>query len=269
MAKSVYFKGAEGMLHALCYGAPVEGSVPIVCLHGVTGTAWLWDEVARSLAEDRCVISLDLRGHGESDWSPGGNYSTQDHEQDLLCLVRNFGFETIDLLGLSWGALIGIGFAAHHPDGVRRFAIVDVEPAFDQNETDLQPRPQSFDSRDDVLAWESKANPAAPDALLRQYAYKSVRRNNEGQWLRQHDSYFYERWPFRADDCWDSLGKLTQPVLLANGQRSFVRYSVMEEMASKIPHARGLISVVDSGHLVPLEAPQTLAEKIRDFLKDS
>lgn len=261
-----YLPGAGGLIHALEFGAADEGgAAPLVCLHGVTGTAWLWHDVALRLARRRRVIALDFRGHGDSEWSAAHAYDSADHIADLAAVVQALGLQRFDLAGLSWGGLVGIGYAARHPQAIGKLAVIDVEPSFAQSEHAVAERPFHFASLADVLAWERTANPHAPDALLRTFAYRSVRHADDGGWVRQHDPYFLACWPFRRDDRWAELRSLTMPLLLAHGQRSFVRGDVMEEMARCVPGAR-LVHVPDSGHLVPLEAPVALCEALARFL---
>ena len=263
--KHLHLAGAEGVIHALEFGSQHAGP-PLLCLHGVTGSAWLWHGVAAALARRRRVIALDLRGHGASDWSAGHHYDTPAHMADLVSVADTLGLERFDLAGLSWGALIGIAYAARHPQRVGKLAIVDVEPSFAQSEHAVAPRPEHFASRDEVLAWERAANPRAPEALLRTFAYHSVRHADGGGWARQHDPYFFKCWPFRRDDLWAELPRLHSPPLLVHGERSFVRGAVMEEMAGCVLGAR-LLHLPDCGHLVPLEAPHGLQQALEEFLE--
>ena len=46
-----------------------EGKMPLVCLHGHTGQAHIWDEFAEAMAPHYHVLSLDQRGHGGSQWA--------------------------------------------------------------------------------------------------------------------------------------------------------------------------------------------------------
>ena len=64
----------------------------------------------------------------------------------------------MDLIGSSWGALVAIQYAtAEHPDHLGRLIVVDVEPSFEQGETDLFPRPRDHADHDDVRADHNRA----------------------------------------------------------------------------------------------------------------
>lgn len=264
-----YISVPGGLLHALEFGADGGGDVPpLLLLHGVTGHAWMWHDVAQRLSVSRRVIAYDLRGHGDSQWSANGRYNSEDHIADLEALADAMGLKRFSMAGLSWGALIGIGYAVRHPQRVERMAIIDVEPSFLADENAVLERPASFGSFDELLAWERNANPSSSDALLALFARHSVRPSEGGGWTRKHDPYFLRRWPFRRDDRWSELRSLRLPLVLINGERSFVREEVMKDMAACVPGAQFEV-VNDTGHLIPLEAPDALAQRLARFLDAS
>src|SRR4029434_3604385 len=68
------------------------GAPPVVCVHGYTSSAQSFNALARQLQDRFHVITPDVRGHGESAWSPAGEYQFTDLVSDLA--------EFIDQLGL-------------------------------------------------------------------------------------------------------------------------------------------------------------------------
>jgi pimeloyl-ACP methyl ester carboxylesterase len=251
-------------LHYLEYGGTGQ---PIVCLHGVTGHAWMWQEVATSLTTTGRVFAVDMRGHGDSQWSSEGAYSTEDHASDLHALMDVLNLEHLDLAGLSWGGLVALCFAARHPDRVRRLAILDVPPTFDQGETDLQPRPPSFATDAEAQNWQRSANPRAPEVMLQTMAQFGTRPGRRGlEW--KHDPFFLERWPFRSDDRWKELSALKLPVLVVRARDSVVLSAdVAQQMAETVHNAR-LLEVPDSGHLIPVENPGALTAALAQFFSE-
>jgi len=260
--RHLYFSGEAGDIHALEFGQDIAGP-PVLLLHGVTGSAWIWHDVARALGRRRRVIALDLRGHGQSARSASRQYATADHARDLARVADQLGDPVLDLAGQSWGALIAMQYASSHAGKVGRLAVVDVEPSFEQAEDAVHPRPRHFNDIGEVMDWERAANPSAPEPLLALWARQSVQHGAEGGWERRHDPFFFERWPFRRDDLWQALTSLDMPALLVHGKRSFVREPVMRDMAARMPDAR-LAILEDCGHLVPLEAPQALAALLEE-----
>ncbi|MFD4122536.1 alpha/beta fold hydrolase [Alcaligenes faecalis] len=266
MSQSIYVQGGAGLLHARQYGAIRTAQVPLIVMHGVTGHAGLWHHVATALSQNRAVIALDMRGHGLSDWCAQQDYATPAHVQDLACLLEALGQPQYDLAGLSWGGLVSLQYAARYPERVRRLAVLDVEPSFTQSEHEVMARPANFPSRAAVMEYERKANPQAPQFLLQLFAYESVNQVDLNLWQRRHDPYFLRRWPFRNDDVWAQLEELRCPTLLLHGERSFVRLAIMQEMHDRLRHPAGLYELPDTGHLLPLEAPEPVAAYLEGFL---
>jgi pimeloyl-ACP methyl ester carboxylesterase len=257
-----YVEHAGLRLHHLDYGG--EGA-PLVLLHGVTGHAWIWHDVAPQLTRFGRVIAVDLRGFGDSQWSPAQAYTTVDHATDLGALLAAARGGPATLIGSSWGALVAIAFAYRRPEQVRRVAILDVEPSFTQAETDVVPRPRSFASHADAVAHERGANPHAPDALLHIVAAGGTRPEMSGALVPKHDPFFFERWPFRGDDWWEALPTVAAPTLVVHAGASFVRREVTEHMASLIPGARH-VEVAGRAHVLPLDAPAAVTDLLVGFL---
>ncbi|HEY7280541.1 MAG TPA: alpha/beta hydrolase [Actinomycetota bacterium] len=256
---------ADGLrLHLIRF--PGDGRAA-VCLHGVTGNAFAWSRVAERLASSVRVVALDFRGHGDSQWSRSGAYATEDHAGDLETVVASLG-GTVDLIGSSWGALVAIAFTTRHPELVGRLVVVDVEASFEQSETDLFPRPHSFDSHVEAEAFERSGNPHAPGDMIRLMAATSTRPGPGGTLVPKHDPYFFERWPFRNDDRWGELSTLAPPVLYVHAGSSFVRRDVMERMAERTPNA-SLVELPDTTHVAPVDNPEGLADVLAPFLADA
>ena len=56
---------------------------PLLLVHGGRDHCRNWDWVAQALRDDWHIICPDLRGHGDSQWSPDGNYSMSAYIYDL------------------------------------------------------------------------------------------------------------------------------------------------------------------------------------------
>ncbi len=261
-----FVEGAAGnRMHGLDFGG--DGPV-LVCLHGVTGNAWNWYEVALGVRACRRVVALDFRGYGESQWSPTHDYTTADHVADLVGVVESVsGGSPVDLVGSSWGALVAIQYAAEHPDRVGRLVVVDVEPSFEQGETDLFPRPRDHADHDEVCAAVSAAYPNAGADMVEVVAATCYGPIEGGRLAPKHDPFFFERWPFRSDDHWDRLPRIQASTLHVHASGSFVRADVMVEMDRLTPDSH-LVEIGDSTHVVPVDNPSALVDCLVPFLAD-
>jgi pimeloyl-ACP methyl ester carboxylesterase len=259
------FVHANGLrLHHVDYGGSGR---PIVCLHGVTGHAWVWAGVADRLTGIGRVLATDLRGFGDSQWSAEAAYSTEDHLGDLEAIIASLDVAEVDLVGSSWGGLVAIAFATANPGKVHRLALVDVAPSSNQSEDEVPPMAYDFATHEEVVASERAANPNAPEDALDLVASHGTRPGDDGRLYRKRDPLFLRRWPFRSDDRWAELSELAVPTLVVRPAGSFIPPDVAERMAKEIPDA-SLVEIDRSGHVVPLENPSALADALFSFLSD-
>ncbi len=262
LATHLYLTGSAGnRLHLLDFGG--SGGT-LILLHGVTGHAWTWYEVATAMIDRRHVLALDFRGYGESQWSGSRAYTTVDHVADLAAVIEAGGPDRVDLMGSSWGGLVAIQYAAENPDRVGNLAIVDVEASFEQGETDLFPRPTTFENDSEVRAAEAQRNPNASEEMIALLAATGYAPALDGALVPKHDPFFFERWPFRSDDHWARLPAIASPTLLVHAADSFVRGEVMVEMSEQIEDSK-LVEVSPSSHVVPVDNPRGLVDVALTF----
>ena len=101
-------------LHYLDWGN--ASAPPLVCVHGYTSSAQTFNVVARHFMDRAHVITPDVRGHGESAWSPTGAYTYADQASDLASLVDQLALERFTLIGTSMGGIIAMTYAGAHPE---------------------------------------------------------------------------------------------------------------------------------------------------------
>jgi len=116
-----------GDLHLHCLEWP-GADPPLVLLHGLNNSAWIWARVADRLADEgRRVISVTLRGHGASS-KPGGDYSLPATTGDLAALLGTLGVHRVALAGHSWGGKVALHFATQHPHRLDCLVLADPAP---------------------------------------------------------------------------------------------------------------------------------------------
>jgi pimeloyl-ACP methyl ester carboxylesterase len=257
-----YVETRGARLHVLDFGGSGR---PIVLLHGVGGNAWTWLEVAPALAGAGLVLAPDFRGYGESQWSPTQDYTTASHAADLSALVTALGLAEVDVVGFSWGGLVGLAYATT-TDRVRRLAMIDIPPSFERSETDIPSLGYSFTDAEAAVAAERRLSPAAADATLAAYAALSTRPSEGGHLVKKHDETFLLRWPFRTDDRWDELRGLQAQLLVVRAEHSPVLSP--ETAAEMVAAAREatLVEIPGCGHMIPLERPAELTSALAGFL---
>jgi pimeloyl-ACP methyl ester carboxylesterase len=102
---------------------------PLLLVHGLGQTSWLWAPVARRLAHATHVLAADLRGHGASD-QPRSGYDLGSLAYDMLTVLAGAGYgETAGrpaaVAGHGFGAMVAATMAAVQPTAVAGLALVD------------------------------------------------------------------------------------------------------------------------------------------------
>src|SRR5690606_35584007 len=129
----------EITLRADCWGSPKNPSV--VLAHGGGQTRHAWGETAKRLAENGWyAITIDQRGHGESSWSPQGDYAIMDYGRDLQAL-SDLLFDEYQqrpvLIGASLGGLAGImAEGTSDKQYLSALILVDVTPSIERKGVD-------------------------------------------------------------------------------------------------------------------------------------
>jgi pimeloyl-ACP methyl ester carboxylesterase len=92
-----------------------EGAPPLVLVHGGRDHARAWERVAEAFRDEYHVVALDLRGHGDSDWTPGGNYGLPDNALDVVRLIEEVG-SPARVIAHSYGGSVSLIAAGTYPE---------------------------------------------------------------------------------------------------------------------------------------------------------
>ena len=252
--------------------------------HGGGQTRHSWHHTAEILAEAGWyAVSMDLRGHGDSDWSPMGAYLLDDFARDTIAVARHLGGPV--LIGASLGgtaALAAMGATPEEPCG-RGLVLVDVaphiEPAGATRILDFMREhlDDGFASLEEVADAVHAYNPhrARPTDLsgLR----KNVRQRRDGRWYWHWDPAFMSIRPtedeartrqHRTDVLEVAARSLTVPTLLVRGRQSdLLSERGAAEFRALAPHAR-YVDVGGAGHMVAGDRNDAFAAAVVDFLTE-
>ncbi len=262
---------ARGLrFHYVEWGAP--DAPPIVLLHGLSAMCRIWDHLAGALHDRYRLIELDQRGHGETSWPAEPEYSTDDYVGDLEAMVDAWGLERFILIGLSMGGMNAMAYAARHPERVTRLVAVDIRPAFNVEKRPTAKLEQlvaenghpTFEDLEAAFIGRQMSNPNTPGESIRHHVRHLYKQRPDGQWVAKHDPRVSHHW--RPRNRWDELPKVEAPVLIVRGGRSQV---LPEEQAAKMRAAFAnaeLVTIEESGHTVPEDAPQRFNEAVEAFL---
>jgi len=98
---------------------------PLLIAHGLFGTARNWGVLAKRLADERQVLSVDMRNHGASFRAASNTYG--DMAGDLARVIENGG-DTANVLGHSMGGKAAMMLALSRPELVEKLIVADIAP---------------------------------------------------------------------------------------------------------------------------------------------
>jgi haloacetate dehalogenase len=105
---------------------------PLLLIHGHPQTHAMWHRVAPRLAEQFTVVTMDLRGYGDSSRPQAGegsaNYSKREMARDAVAVMRECGFTRFKVLAHDRGARVAHRLAVDHAEAVERLVLLDIAP---------------------------------------------------------------------------------------------------------------------------------------------
>lgn len=272
-------------LHYVDWGN--AGAPPLVLLHGGRDHCRSLDFVARAFAADRHVVAPDLRGHGDSGWSPEGDYSMTAFVYDLAQFVHQLGAPKVSILAHSLGGNIAIRFAGLYPERVDRLIAIEglgLSPTL-QAERDAVPvaerlrawiadkraasgrAPKRYATLDEALARMKDENKHLSDALARHLTEHGLAANEDGTFSWKFDNYV-RVWPpvdLPPADIHALWAAILCPTLLVYGAQSWASNPEKDGRAAHFRNARVVI-VDGAGHWVHHDQFETLIGEAKTFL---
>ena len=252
-----------------------RGKTSLVFLHGGGLTAHTWDLVCLALRTDYRCLAIDLRGHGDSEWSPEMDYGIEAHRGDVEAFVDHLGLDGFGLVGMSLGGLTALAYAGRQAARLSSLVIVDSGPEARQEGArriqEFVAAPAEFDSIDEVIERALSFNPRRDAKLLRRSLQHNLRRMPNGKLTWKHDrrhraKFDAEEWARRRQGLWDVIPRITCPTLVVRGGRSDVFHDEdAEKLATALP-CGSWVRVEDAGHTVQGDNPRGLVAELRRFL---
>jgi len=255
-------------LRYLEWGRP--DALPVVCVHGYTSSAEAFNALARRIPDRVHMIAMDVRGHGESAWSPDGAYQYADQAGDLAALVDQLGIEGFVLIGTSMGGIIAMVYAGQHGDRLRGLVLNDIGPDVEAGSGRITQtvgsRPNDFASLDEAMQYRRETSPitaARPLEDQEETARGVLRERPDGRWAWKMDPAYIEQrvkqGPPKRPPLWPVLETLQCPTQLVWGTDSDVLSEAQaKRMVAALPKGE-LVSVPGVGHAPTLVEPPVLA----------
>jgi pimeloyl-ACP methyl ester carboxylesterase len=244
----------------------------LLLLHGNSANAWWWRLTADALKDANLrLLALDLRGHGDSQWVRPPAYAPMDYADDLVRLIEGGRAEGAIAVGHSMGGIAVLAFASRYYGLVRAAAAIDVAITSGPRRRHYLRRLRAIPtvSYSDLATAKARfrlmpnEGEIAPE-LLSDIAEHSIQRTTEGGYTMKFD-----RESFLGSDGLDVAGAIASvrvPLLLVRGEHSRIMTAEAASNACRTNPLVELVSIANAHHHIPLQAPESLARVIEQFV---
>jgi pimeloyl-ACP methyl ester carboxylesterase len=248
----------------------------LLFLHGSGQTRQSWGRALEEAAKRGYrALSLDLRGHGDSDWSPDGKYTLDSFAADVRQAIEYLGGAPI-LVGASLGGIIGLLIAAAPSPPLRALVLVDITPRVEMSgarevSAFMDSAPNGFASVEE-----------AADAVSAYLPHRQRPKDTSGlkRNLRLRDGRYYWHWdPAMLQMGRDAESKIGGPnplekaaravripaLLIRGGRSRIVSEAGVREFLEMVPHAE-FVDISGAHHMVAGDANDAFNDAVFTFV---
>ena len=258
------------------------GDAPAVVLaHGGGQTRHSWGGTAAVLSSHgHRVVSVDLRGHGDSAWDPNGDYSMDAYRSDALAVAEWTG-EPVAWVGASLGGMAGLHAVDAAPERFSALVLVDITPRPAAGgvsrilEFMAKDAIDGFATLDDAADAIAAYQPHRPRPTDLSGLAKNLRLGDDTRWRWHWDPAFLDtRTGGASEHARDThhgeleaiARRLTLPVLLVRGKLSdLVTETEVAEFRQMVPHAE-YVDVAGAAHMIAGDKNDVFTDAVVQFL---
>jgi pimeloyl-ACP methyl ester carboxylesterase len=272
-------------LHYVDWGNP--DAPPLILQHGGRDHCRSWDWVAQDLRQDWHVIAPDLRGHGDSQWSPDGNYALSSFVYDLAQLIHQLDLSPVTIVAHSLGGNIATRYTGLYPENVRKLVAIEglgPSPAvqaerdargignrfrqwIDDKRAAAGRIPKRYPTLEAALERMKSENTYLTDEQARHLTIHGISRNEDGTWSWKFDNYLniWAAFDMPNDDLHALWSAIRCPVLMLYGAKSWASNPEKDGRIKHFATAR-VAEFADAGHWLHHDQFDRFMTELRAFL---
>jgi esterase len=247
---------------------------PVLIVHGLSFFSYDWIPVASQIARDREVVAIDMRGFGESSWSPGRNYKLDHMSADVIAVLDALGWQKAVLMGHSFGGRVALATSGWKPERAAGLICVDFAP-------DLAPagrrhvaeriggQPDIFASIEEAIAYHHDT-----DTPARRARWEAFMKKTDKGYVLKRDLNFRDNFKKALETgksapvpefLWPMLANMKIPTLVirATGSDMFAP-ETLDKVKSLNP--RATVIELSGSHDLAGDNPNGLAAAVNEFL---
>lgn len=258
---------------------------PVVFLHGAGQSRRAWDEAAAMVAAAGWhAITVDHRGHGDSEWPIEADYEFEHFADDLHAVVGSFDQRPV-VVGASLGGLAALVAQGRSTEQLYRgLVLVDVTPRMELAGVQrimgfMSAHPDGFACLEEASAviaqYTGRPQPSSTDGLR-----QVLRQRPDGRWGWHWDVRFLDRKTSAVQAATEATEPYEQmrrglldaarhvevPTLVVRGvQSDLVTREAVEEVLEAVPQA-SYVDVAGAGHMVAGDQNDRFVDAVVNFL---
>lgn len=246
---------------------------PVILLHGIPSSSYLWRDVIDPLARYFDVVAPDLLGYGDSDKRVDADLSVAAQERYIIALMESLGIQRAHLVGHDIGGGIAQLIAADEPARVARLVLIDSivennwpipdiarlhDPFWDQRMVTADLRKGFGEGLEAGLATPGRITPELLDEWVRPFSDQAGRR----AYLRAARALNNKDLTARSND----IREIRAPTLIVWGANDrYLERTWADKLQQKLQSSA--VQVIDpGGHFLPIDRPDALVPLLLQFL---
>jgi pimeloyl-ACP methyl ester carboxylesterase len=248
----------------IAYQIHRKKNLDVIYVHGHGEASYVWHPILELVDHNYGAITLDLRGHGESQWSINRKYSDETFADDIASVVRTSGTSDHVVVGHSLGAAAALAYAARHPSTLCGVVLVDYGSENDAP-ADLSKEPAEkplYDSIEQYYNFLKAARPLGVPSILQHYAERAIIATRGG-FITKEDPCLQNL--YIGNSALTAITLVNTPMLIIRGQYSSHLSKRQIDSMRKV-HGASVCEISNCGHAIMSENPSALAAQISQFL---
>jgi len=250
----------------LYYELTGQGAETVVLLHGLGSCTQDWECQVPILSKKFRVLTIDMRGHGQSAKSHGP-FGIPQLSNDVIAIMDLLQINSAHLLGLSMGGMMAFQMAVSYPARIKSLIIVNSAPGF------IIPSLYYW-----FLVWQrlffvrvmgmNRLGKIIAGDLLPKVEHSEVRERLIQRFpANDKQIYLATLWGFIGWSVEDEIKNIDVPVYAIAADNDYTPISLKEEYIEKLPNGR-LDIVEDSRHLTPIDQSEKFNQMVMGFYED-
>ncbi len=258
------------------FGKP--GGAPVLIVHGLSYFSYDWIEAGTLMARNREVVAIDMRGFGDSSWSPTRDYKLETLSNDVIAVMDALAWDKAVLMGHSFGGRVCLATAGWKPERAAGLILADFAPDIaapgrKYTAQRIGGQPDVFASVEDAMIYDHE-DPSNAKRRARWDAF--LKRTDKGYALKR-DLHYRDNFKRALETgqsapvpafFWPMLSEMKAPTLVIRGSESNMFDPATLDKVRKL-NPRATAIELKGSHDLAGDNPQELARAVTDFLATS